>query len=288
MVNNLKFCILIDNTSDKNLLTEHGFSVWIECDGKTILFDTGQNTDDSGILFKNAKALGCDLTTVDTLVLSHGHYDHTGSVSQFLAVNPNVNVVCHPNALMKERYSIYPDKAPRLIAMPDEDRNLLQSLPPSQMQLLTDAQMLFSGVGYSGAIPRQHPLEDTGGPFFSDKRKREPDTIYDDISLWFETSQGLVILTGCCHSGIMNTVLHIQNVTGKQKIRAVVGGLHLNRASEKRLKATRDAFAKWQPQAITPCHCTGEHATSYLKQTNPVIFMAGGSGTCIAFGAGRS
>ncbi len=69
MVNNLKFCILIDNTNDKDLLAEHGFSVWIECDGKTILFDTGQNTDDSGILFKNAKALGCDLTTVDTLFL---------------------------------------------------------------------------------------------------------------------------------------------------------------------------------------------------------------------------
>lgn len=67
---------------------------------------------------------------------------------------------------MKERYRIYPDKAPRLIEMPDEDRNLLQSLPPSQMHLLTYAQMLFSGVGYPGAIPRQHPLEGTGGPFF--------------------------------------------------------------------------------------------------------------------------
>lgn len=285
MVNKLKFYILIDNTSDKDLLIEHGFSVWIECDGKTILFDTGQNTDDSEILFKNAKALGCDLTTVDTLVLSHGHYDHTGSVSQLLAVNPKVNVVCHPNALMEERYSIYLDKEPRQIAMPEKDRNSLQSLPPSQLQLLTDAQMLFSGIGYSGAIPRQHLLEDTGGPFFSDKHKKEPDTIYDDISLWFETSLGLVILTGCCHSGIMNTVQHIQNVTGKQNIRAVVGGLHLNRASENRLKATRDAFVKWQPQVIVPCHCTGEPAINYLKESNPDIFMAGGSGRCIAFGA---
>jgi 7,8-dihydropterin-6-yl-methyl-4-(beta-D-ribofuranosyl)aminobenzene 5'-phosphate synthase len=286
VVNNLKFCILIDNTSDKDLLTEHGFSVWVECDGKTILFDTGQNTDDSGILFKNAKSLGCDLTTVDTLVLSHGHYDHTGSVSQLLAVNPKVNVVCHPNALMEERYSIYPDKEPRQIAMPEKDRNALRLHPAHQLHLLTESTLLFPDIGFSGAIPRQHPLEDTGGPFFTDKHKREPDTIYDDISLWFETSQGLVILTGCCHSGIMNTVQHIQNVTGKQEIRAVVGGLHLNRASEQRLQATRDAFVKWKPQVIVPCHCTGEIAINHLKEVTPDLFMAGGSGACIAFGSG--
>lgn len=288
MVNNLKFCILIDNTSDKELLTEHGFSVWIECDGKTILFDTGQNADDSGILFKNAKALGCDLTTVDTLVLSHGHYDHTGSISYLLEVNPKVNIVCHPNALMAERYSIYPDKEPRQIAMPEKDRNALRLRPAHQLHLLTESTFLFPGIGFSGAIPRQHPLEDTGGPFFTDKHEIKPDRIYDDISLWFETSQGLVILTGCCHSGIMNTVQHIQNVTGKQKIRAVVGGLHLNRASEQRLQATRDAFVKWKPQVIVPCHCTGEPAINYLKEAHPDIFMSGGSGAGIAFGVGRN
>lgn len=286
MVNNLKFCILIDNTSDTGLLTEHGFSVWIECDGKTILFDTGQNANDSGILFKNAQVMGCDLTTVDILVLSHGHYDHTGTLRDFLKVNPNVNVVCHPNALEPERFSIYPDKAPKRIAMTDNDRDSLQWLPDAQLQLLTEATLLLPGIGFSGAIPRQHPLEDTGGPFFLDTLKRIPDAIYDDISMWFETSEGLVILTGCCHSGIMNTVQHIQYVTGKQKVRAVIGGLHLNRASKKRLSATRDAFVKWKPQVIIPCHCTGELAIQYLKKANPDVFMAGGSGTRIAFGTG--
>ncbi len=278
MVKDLKFRILIDNTSNTGLLTEHGFAVWVECDGKTILFDTGQNTDDTGILFKNAEVLGCDLTKVDILVLSHGHYDHTGSIREFLAINPRVTVVCHPQALLERRYSIYPDKAPRQIAMPEKHRLAIQSLLDEQVCLLSGSTELFPGVGFSGDIPRGHWLEDTGGPFFLDEFKKMPDPISDDISLWFETRRGLVILTGCCHSGLINTVQHIQYVTGEQKIAGIIGGLHLNRAGEERLRSTGDALRDWYPEFIIPCHCTGEAAIGFLKTLLGDRVSDGGSG----------
>ena len=278
MVNHLKFCILIDNTSNTGLLTEHGFAVWVECDDQVILFDTGQNVENTDILFKNAEALGCDLTKVNTLVLSHGHYDHTGSISEFLTINPSVKVVCHPQALMEKRYSIYPDKAPRQIAMPEKHRLAIQALPADQVKLISKASVLFPGIGFSGAIPRKHPLEDTGGPFFLDELKDTPDLIHDDISLWFETDQGLVILTGCCHSGLINTVQHIQYVTGEQKIAGIIGGLHLNRASEDRLQITGEALINWQPDFVIPCHCTGETAIDVLKVSLGEKVVNGGSG----------
>jgi 7,8-dihydropterin-6-yl-methyl-4-(beta-D-ribofuranosyl)aminobenzene 5'-phosphate synthase len=278
VVKDLKFRILIDNTSSVGLLTEHGFAVWVECDDKIILFDTGQNTDNSDILFNNAEALGCDLAKVDMLVLSHGHYDHTGSISELLAINPTVTVVCHPQALMERRYSIYPDKAPRQIAMPEKHRLAIQSLPDQQVRLLSEAEHLFPGVGFSGAIPRKHQQEDTGGPFFLDEAKITPDLINDDISLWFETEQGLAVLTGCCHSGLINTVRHIQHVTGEQKIAGIIGGLHLNRAAEERLQVTRDAIHQWQPDFVIPCHCTGEAAIDFLKVSLGEKVVSGGSG----------
>ena len=274
MFKHLEFRILIDNSSQQDLLTEHGFAVWVECDDKVILFDTGQN----GILSDNARAMGCDLKRVDTLVLSHGHYDHTGAISQLLEANPSVRVICHPRALTEKRYSIYPGKDPRMIAMPEIQRQALEALPEQQLTLISGYTYLYPGVGFSGEIPRNHPLEDTGGPFFLNQSAGKADLIDDDISLWFNTDRGLVILTGCCHSGLINTVRHIQNITGEKRIAGIIGGLHLNRASQERLQVTRDALLDWQPEFIIPCHCTGEEATELLKTSLGDRVRDGGSG----------
>lgn len=278
MVKHLVFRILVDNISQTGLQTEHGFAVWVECDDKVILFDTGQDTKNSGILFENAKAMGCDLTRVDTLVLSHGHYDHTGTVCQLLEINPALKLVCHPQALTEKRYSIYPGKAPRLIAMPEKHRVAIHLLPENRLNLTTEATTLFPDVGFSGAILRNNPLENTGGSFFLDESKIQADLIEDDVSMWFTTELGLVILTGCCHSGLINTVQHIQNISCEQRIVGVIGGLHLNRASDDRLRVTRDALVNWQPRFIIPCHCTGEDAIEFLKGALKELIVDGGSG----------
>ncbi len=264
VVKQLKFSILVDNTSAKGLLTEHGFAVLVECNGRKILFDSGQNTDQSRILLRNAQQMGCDLTQLDTLVLSHGHYDHTGSVAEVLALNPGLQVMCHPQALRIERYSIYPHQTPRMIAMPARARMAIEALPERQVTFLSQNTRLDDDMGIVSAIPRHHPLEDTGGPFFLDKERQNADLLVDDSAMWFITADGLVILTGCCHSGLINTVNHICAVTGVQKIAGIIGGLHLHRASNARLEITRDALKSWNPDFLVPCHCSGEKAKAVL------------------------
>lgn len=278
VVESLIFRVLVDNTSSEGLLTEHGFAVWVECDGQIILFDSGQDSEDNDILFTNASAMGCDLTKVDYLVLSHGHYDHSGSIAKLLAINSKLKLVCHPEALKAERYSIYPDRPPRNIAMPEIQRAAIQALPPERILLASKPVELFAGVGFSGAIPRLHPLEDTGGPFYLDQEKVNPDQIVDDGAIWFNTGQGLVILTGCCHAGMINTLCHLRQVAGEQTIAGILGGLHLVRASDVRINATVSALVDCLPGFIIPCHCTGEEAISRLKDALREKVSDGGAG----------
>ena len=256
----LEFRILVDNRSRGELVTEHGFAVWVEAGERVILFDTGQ----SGALFANAEAMGCDLRRVDMLVLSHGHYDHTGAIRELLALNPSIRVFCHPQALVPSRYSIYPGQAPRQIAMPALQRKALEALAPQQLIQSTGPLQLLPGIGLSGAIPRDHPLEDTGGPFFLDEGGEHPDFIEDDLSMWFRTKQGLIVLTGCCHAGLINTVQHIRDLTGEQRIYGILGGLHLRSASTARLQATCDALIRWHPDFVIASHCTGDEASAFL------------------------
>ena len=114
MIGNLTITVIVDNRSDDPcLLTEHGLSFWIEADDRRILFDAEQ----SDMLFRNAETLGIDLRTADTLVLSHGHYDHTGSVAKLLELNLSLSVYCHPDVLIP-RYSRQADGTVRPVGMP--------------------------------------------------------------------------------------------------------------------------------------------------------------------------
>lgn len=252
--------ILVDNSSSDGLVKEHGFSAWIEVDGQRILFDTGQGK----ALAPNAELLGCDLSRVGTLVLSHGHYDHCGAVAEVMRTAPSTRIFCHSHAFVP-RYSIRPGEAPRNIAMGVASGEALFSVPDNRMQWVTRPRMIADRVGISGPIQRSHPLEDTGGPFFLDPGGRHPDPIVDDMSLWIETGRGLVIITGCCHSGLINTVEHIRAASGMEKVLAIVGGLHLMNASRQRLESTCAALKQWNPDVVIPCHCTGEEAQSYLR-----------------------
>lgn len=252
--------ILVDNRAGDGLVEEHGFSLWLEVSGRRILFDTGQGT----ALAPNAKTLGCDLGLIDELVLSHGHYDHCGAIADVVGMAPSSRIFCHANAFVP-RYSIRPGENPRNIAMPFNNGEALFSVPDNRVQWVTRPRMIASGVGITGPIPRLHPLEDTGGPFFLDPDGRQPDPITDDMAIWIETGHGLVILTGCCHSGVINTVEHIRTVSGVKKVFGLIGGLHLMNATRGRIESTCCALNRWNPAFVIPCHCTGEEAQSYLR-----------------------
>lgn len=265
--------ILVDNKSSGGLLEEHGFSVWVEVSGQTILFDTGQGK----ALAPNAAMLGCDLEQVDMLVLSHGHYDHGGAVSQVLRIAPATRVFCHAGCFLP-RYSIRPGEAPRTISMPQSEIEAILGLPDNRVQWVIAPLQIIPDIGISGAIPRVHPQEDTGGPFFLDPDGRHPDLIKDDMAMWILTDRGLIIITGCCHSGLINTVEHIRSVSGVERVFGVIGGLHLVNASRERLEATCSALRKWNPDFVIPCHCTGEEATAFLCDRLGSIVTSGYAG----------
>ncbi|MDF7806970.1 MBL fold metallo-hydrolase [Pontiellaceae bacterium B12219] len=252
--------ILVDNQAADGLMAEHGLSVLIKAGGKSVLFDAGQKD----ALEQNTKALGVNLTKIDAFALSHGHYDHTGAVDFVLQENPEVSVYAHPK-IFSRRFSIYPNKDAKEISMPAEERLVVANLLDSQLHWVREPTQILKGVWMTGPIPRFQPLEDTGGPFFTDADGRDPDPIEDDMAMWIETEKGLLVVCGCCHSGLTNTLDHIVAVSGRKRIWGIVGGLHLKNASEQRLGITVNMLRVYEPEFIVPCHCTGGAAIAYFK-----------------------
>lgn len=254
-VDEIGITVLVDDKGAADLPAEHGFSLWIEAGGLRILFDTGQGKT----LPRNARHLGAGLEGTDFLVLSHGHYDHTGGITEALRSAPFARLVLHPAAVIP-RYSIKPAEKPRRIGMPRSSCSELEKLRAGRILWATRTLQLAPGIGVTGPIPRETTYEDTGGPFFLDPRGERKDPIEDDQALWIETPEGMIICVGCSHAGLINTLNYVRKVSGISYIRAVIGGYHLLHASDERLGKTLDALRLLSPGMLVPCHCTGEKA----------------------------
>ena len=254
--------VLVDNIAATGLKHEHGLSILIEHQGKRILFDNGQND----ALFYNAEKLNIPLNGIDIIILSHGHYDHGGNLKTLLSTNPYATFYAHPDCTQR-RYSLHPHKAPRTISLTQETLEALAAFPEQQKKFITHATEITAGIWLTGQIPRLSPVEDTGGPFFLDKEKNQSDPLNDDMSLWIETKEGLTVICGCCHSGIINTLTHIQKLTAQAKsINYLIGGLHLVNANQKRLHNSLDFLNKQNIKNLYPGHCSGDEAMLLLKR----------------------
>jgi 7,8-dihydropterin-6-yl-methyl-4-(beta-D-ribofuranosyl)aminobenzene 5'-phosphate synthase len=272
MLSHLSITILVDNLSgDPGLRTEHGFALWIEADERRILFDTGQ----SGILLGNAERLGIDLSTVDALVISHGHYDHTGGITAILEQNPALPVYCHP-AVFTPRYSTSQGR-PRPIGIGKKNADALHRAIYT-LHWVNAPLSLGGDIGITGPVPRTTSFEDTGGAFSLDPEAGRPDPIEDDLSLWLRTPRGQWVVTGCCHAGLVNTLLQVQTLTGEQPVTAIIGGFHLLHASSERLAKTAGHLQSMAIERLVPCHCTGESAVAYLQERFGERVTQGGAG----------
>ena len=277
MAEGISIRILVDNRAEKGLLSEHGFALWIECGGRKILFDTGQ----SEALTTNSRQIGIDLGATDILVLSHGHYDHTGGLAPVLRQAHTVHVYCHAG-VVEPRYALREGEA-RPIHMPGASMAALDMLPESRMHWVQGPLELFGRIGITGTIARDTDFEDVGGPFYLDPEGRRPDPIEDDTALWIRTDEGIVLCVGCAHAGLVNTVNHVRRVSGDTRIRAIIGGFHLINASPLRLDRTVAALRSCNAGLIMPCHCTGEAAFAILRSALGASVRHGGVGMSIGY-----
>ncbi len=276
-INSLKITVLVDNNAGYGLSSEHGLSLWIEADERRILLDTGQGE----ALPTNAEKLGMDLSSTDCLVLSHGHYDHTGGISRLLRTAPEAEVCCHPCSVIP-RYGSDAGR-PKPIGMRCEAMWAVDSLPSSRMHWIQERRELFRDVGLTGYIPRNSEYEDTGGAFFLDPELSRPDPIDDDMALWIRTREGVVVCVGCCHSGLINTLNQALFQSGASRLRAVIGGFHLLNADDSRIEKTVKALQTFSPEIVVPCHCTGSRAVGALENAFGDGVITGFSGRTFEF-----
>ena len=262
MISHLRITLLVDHQASRpDLETEHGLSFLVEADDEVLLFDAGA----SETAFRNAERLGSPWRRITRIVISHGHWDHTGGLGPFLRALPKAQVYLHPRS-MSPKFSLHPGQSHRLLSMPDEVQGLLQARM-AQLHWSTAAMGLGEGLGLTGPIPRHHLEEMTSGPFCLDAEGRSPDPLEDDQALWFCLPQGLVVLLGCAHAGVANSLDHIRALTNGAPILAVMGGLHLASASAERVQATVQTLRESGVQQVAPVHCTGGPASVLIQET---------------------
>ena len=243
--------VLVENTaSGRGLLAEHGLSFSIATGGRRILFDTGQG----GVLSGNATRLGMRLESVNAIVLSHGHYDHTGGLGDALRCAGRIAVYAHPAAL-EPKYARNPDGTARDVGIPSPDERMVRKR--AELAWVEGPVEVCEGLRLTGPVPRRSDFEDTGGPFFRDKDCAEPDELIDDQAAFIETPAGTAVILGCAHAGIINTLQYIQILTGNRPIHTVIGGMHLLNASPERMDKTVASLRRMDVQRLLPCHCTG-------------------------------
>jgi 7,8-dihydropterin-6-yl-methyl-4-(beta-D-ribofuranosyl)aminobenzene 5'-phosphate synthase len=311
--------VLIDNSADlmvkssetviryqdEPLLAEHGFAALIDLtqSGIKILWDAGLTSD---ALLENMRRMEIDPTTIDKIALSHGHRDHTAAITPALKaiVGPRsrewdkdatpqeilawmqsqrVPLIAHP-AILRERWGIKKDGAKYGPIPP----------PPRAEWEAAGADVILSELPYqlgpgcitTGAVPRLS-FEQAGTPPGLAYRQGDEfirDFIDDDQAIIINVKdKGLVIVAGCAHSGIVNTVNHAREISGVERVWAILGGFHLASANDEEIQRTIDAIQELKPAMIVPTHCTGFKAMSQFAYHMPEAFVQGAVGTRYLF-----
>jgi len=273
----LKITILVENTAGgRGLVAEHGISFLIELGGKKILFDTGQGQ----ALKHNVQCLGIRLEPIDSIVLSHGHYDHTGGLSDVLSMAERPYVFVHPQAFAP-KYARNTDGSVREIGMAELAKQDVCTM--ANLRLVEAPTEIGEGLICTGPIPHTNDYEDAGGAFFKNKECSVPDEIPDDQAAFLETRSGTVVILGCAHAGIINTLHFIRTLTANRPIHAVLGGMHLLNAGSRRMEATISELRNLRIERLMPCHCTGFAAVASLWNELPGRCESVPAGTIIRF-----
>ncbi len=271
----LQITTLSENTAGLgNFLGERGLSILVETDGLDILFDTGQSISAS----HNADILGIDLRKINKIVLSHGHYDHTGGLRHILRkMKREIEIIAHPD-IWAAKFNRRED---RYIGIPFH-RQTLESLG-AHFNLTTEPVRISDNIMTTGEIPMVTDYEEIE-PYLQVKegKRFKPDKLLDDQALIITTEPGLVVILGCAHRGIINTLYHARKLTGVKKIDTVLGGCHLMEASEERVWLTIAALKELGVQRLGVSHCTGLAASAIMAREFGNKFFFNNAGTRIS------
>ncbi|MFA7537211.1 MAG: MBL fold metallo-hydrolase [Desulfuromonadales bacterium] len=266
-----RLTILCDNSvsPQMGLLGEHGFACLVETEHGPYLFDTGQGL----AITQNCRVLGKDLAQVRAVILSHGHYDHTGGLPEVLHRTGPVPVVAHPG-LFCERYRSAAGHR-RFIGLPFR-QPYLESLG-AQFTFIESWTEVGPGLYASGEIPRREGFfAADAGLVMVGKHGEEADTLVDDLSLAVRTERGLVVLLGCAHAGLANILRHVRKQAACDRIYAVLGGTHLGFAGEAQFEEAVQALEDASVERIGLSHCTGPEAAARLQaRLGSRVFFAG-------------
>ena len=300
--------MISNQTISKSPIAEHGFSALLEISylyensTKTnkFLFDTGVSKEG---MVNNSDVLGINLKDIETIILSHGHFDHiSGLISTLGRLKKSVEIIAHPEAFLR-RWLVYPNgNKARMDFLDEEEINQaggiirkvdkISFLPRNvNMQSKKKTNQANNRVMITGEIPRVTEFE-KGFPLQYKEQDNEinlvPDPLVsDDQALIMNVkNKGLIILTGCGHAGIVNTIKFAKKVTGIKKIYCVIGGFHLSGQDyEDSIQLTIAELTRVDPQYIVPCHCTGWKATNKIIDTMPEKFIQSSVGSTFYFEA---
>ena len=269
----IRITTLSENTAIYGFLAEWGLSMLVEVDGARILMDTGLSFS----TVHNAQVLAIDLATIDRIVLSHGHTDHTGGLRDVLKIKGEVEVIAHPDIWRAKYTRRDGEEKEDYIGVPYLREELENR--GARFNLVREPVHLTEHVITSGEIPMLSGYEEIENNLFvKEKGGFHPDPLADDLALIIDTDFGLVVILGCAHRGIVNTLRHAQALTGKDAIYAAIGGTHLFRASRERIEKTIAELREMGVKKLGVSHCTGFHASARLVQEFGDIFFLNNAG----------
>ena len=264
----VKFTILCENSVGMPFggVGEHGFSCYIETDSGNYLFDTGQGL---GIL-QNAAVLNKDLASVKAIMISHGHYDHTGGLPQVLKRCGKVPVYAHEEIFVQRFWG----KERRFIGIPFR-RSFLESLG-ADFRLSREMVELGPGIYLTGEIPRRTDFELGDAEMVAvcdDGSEKQPDPLNDDFSLVVKTSRGLVIVLGCAHAGMVNIIEYVKDNFPGERIYSVFGGTHMGFSDDRQFEETMKVIDRYEIEKLGVSHCTGLAKSARIYARMPARFF---------------
>jgi 7,8-dihydropterin-6-yl-methyl-4-(beta-D-ribofuranosyl)aminobenzene 5'-phosphate synthase len=259
----IRITTLSDNTAGwGEVIAEWGLSVLVESEGMNVLLDSGKSISAA----QNADSLGIDLKKIDKIVLSHGHFDHTGGLRSLLArMKKEIEIIAHPD-IWALKYSRSKDKKDKYIGIPYPQQEL-ESLG-ARFTFTAGPARLNETIMTTGEIPMVTDFERIEpGLDIKTAAGWETDEMRDDQALVVKANSGLVVILGCAHRGLINTLYQARQIAGTDKVHMVLGGSHLQKATDEQIWQTISALNEIGVQKLGLSHCTGMRATLLLAQS---------------------